>query len=104
MYIQYGDRNQSAASSPIYAFHVANVPDGACDLTVTVEEEVFRPVGLKLLDAPGICSVRFSLEFRGEAEDFSAEARLFVGDRNIKKCLGQIHPQIEHDTKGISLT
>ena len=42
-----------------------------------------------------------SPEFRGEAEDSRAEASLFIGDGNIKKCLGQIHPQIEHDTEDI---
>jgi hypothetical protein len=71
---------------------------------VTVQAELFRPVGLKLLDAPRICSERFSQEFRGEAEDSRAEARLFIGDRNIKKCLGQLHPKIEQDTEGVSLT
>src|SRR5690242_18206614 len=99
-----GDRNQSAASSRIYAFHVATAPGRAREFRVIVQAELFRPVGLKLSDAPGICSERFSQEFRGEAEDSRAEARRFVGDRTIKKCLGQILPQIEHDTEGISLT
>jgi hypothetical protein len=78
MYIQYVYRSQIAASSGICAFHVANAPHGACKFMVTVQAEVFRPVGLKLQDGPGICIARLSQEFRGEAEDSRAEAHLLI--------------------------
>lgn len=73
MYIQYVDRIQIAASSRIDAFHFANANADARDFMVAVQAEVFRPVGLKLQDGPGICSVRLSQEFRGEAEDSRVE-------------------------------
>ncbi len=104
MYIQYVDRIQIAASSRLYEFHVANAPDGARKFMVTVQAEVFRPVGLKLQDGPGICAARLSQEFRGEAEDSPAEAHLLIGDRNIKKDLGQHHPRIKQGKEGVSLT
>ena len=71
---------------------------------VTVQAEVYRPVGLKLQDGPGICPARLSQEFRGEAEGSRSEAHLLIGDCNIKKYLGQHHPQIEHGKEGLSLT
>ena len=71
---------------------------------VTVQAEVYRPVGLKLQDGPGICSACLSQKFRGEAEGSRAEAHLLIGDCNIKKYLGQHHPQIEHGKEGLSLT
>ena len=71
---------------------------------LTVQVEVFPPVGLKLRDCPGICCGRLSQEFRGEAEDPRGEAHLLIEDRNIKKDLEQHHPQIEHGKEGVSLT
>jgi hypothetical protein len=45
MYIQYVDRIQIAASSRIYALHVANAPDGARKFMVPVQTEVFAESG-----------------------------------------------------------
>ena len=70
---------------------------------VTVQAEAFRPVGLKLQDAPGICIAPLSQESRGEAEVSRAQAHLLIRDRNIKKDLGWHHSQIEHGKEGVSL-
>lgn len=104
MYIQHVDRIQIAASFRVYAFRVANAPDGARKFMVTVPAEAFRPVGLKVQGGPGICIARLSQEFRGEAEDSCTEAHLLIGGRNIMKDLEQHHSQIEHVKEGVSLT
>jgi hypothetical protein len=44
MYV-HEDRLQIAASSRIYAFHVANAPDGARKFMVPVQAEVFARSG-----------------------------------------------------------
>jgi hypothetical protein len=104
MYIQYVDRIQIAASSRFYAFHVANAPNGAGKFMVTGHGGSVSSSRAEASGRSRDLHRAFIEGFRDEAEDSRAEAHVLIGDRNIKKDLGQHHHQIEHGKEGVSLT
>jgi hypothetical protein len=92
MYIQYVGFD-SAASSRIYTFHVIDTPREARDFTVNVKFEAFRPDCLKLQDGPGICFARLAKELGGETLESPTEARLSIGDPDIREYLERHYPR-----------
>ena len=92
MYIQYVGFD-SAASSRIYAFHVIDAPHEARDFTVNVQFEAFRPDCLKLQDGPGICFARLAKELGGETLESRTEARLSIGEPDIREYLERHYPR-----------
>jgi hypothetical protein len=92
MYIQYVGFD-SAASSRIYTFHVIDTPHEARDFAVNVQFEAFRPNCLKLQDGPGICFARLAKELGGETLESRTEARLNIGERDIREYLERHYPR-----------
>jgi hypothetical protein len=77
----------SAASSRTYTFHVIDTPHEARDFTVQVQSEAFRPDCLKLQDGPGICFARLAKELGRETLESRVEARLSIGEPDIREYL-----------------
>ena len=92
MYIQYVGFD-SAARDRIYTFHVIDMPHEARDFTVNVQFEAFRPDCLKLQDGPGICFARLAKELRGETLESRTEARLSIGELDIREYRERYYPR-----------
>ena len=92
MYIQYVGFD-IAATSRIYTFHVIDTPREARDFTVNVQYEAFRPDCLKLQDGPGICFARLAKELGGETLESRTDARLNIGERDIREYLERHYPR-----------
>jgi len=91
MHIQYVGFDSSAGTRT-YAFHVIDAIDETRDFTVRVESGAFRPDGLKLQDGPGICFTRLGHELQKETPESRTDAKLSIGEMDIKDYLELHHP------------
>lgn len=91
MLIQYRGFD-SSVNSRIYNFNVIDPPRATREFTVEVQSEEFGVDRLKFQDGPAVSSERLERELKLETQDFHAEVRLRVGERDARDYRTQHYP------------